>query len=91
MTQLDDMKTLRLTSKRQATFPKEACDSLGLKPGDRIELESRFENGTQVWVMRPQRKHERDWIGSLGKKARKVQDHSLEAIRKSIAKGRPSD
>jgi bifunctional DNA-binding transcriptional regulator/antitoxin component of YhaV-PrlF toxin-antitoxin module len=42
------MATLRLTSTRQATFPKETCESLGLKPGDVIELEPRNEGGTKV-------------------------------------------
>lgn len=39
------MPVLTLTSKRQATFPKETCESLGLKPGDLIELEPRDEGG----------------------------------------------
>jgi len=82
------MTTLTLTSKRQATFPKETCDSLGLKPGDVIELEPRNEGGTKVWVLRPQAARTREWIGCLGSRARMVTDHSLAAIRASIATGR---
>jgi len=36
-------------AKRQATFPVETCQALGLKPGDLIELEAREEAGEQVW------------------------------------------
>lgn len=82
------MTTLTLTSKRQATFPKETCESLGLKPGDVIELEPRDEGGTKVWLLRPHPARPRAWVGCLGSRAKKVADHSLEAIRESIAAGR---
>jgi bifunctional DNA-binding transcriptional regulator/antitoxin component of YhaV-PrlF toxin-antitoxin module len=82
------MATLTLTSKRQATFPKETCESLGLKPGDVIELEPRNEGGTKVWVLRPQPARSREWVGCLGSRARKTTNHSLTAIRQSIAAGR---
>jgi bifunctional DNA-binding transcriptional regulator/antitoxin component of YhaV-PrlF toxin-antitoxin module len=82
------MTTLTLTSKRQATFPKETCESLGLKPGDVIELEPRNEGGTRVWVLRPQPTRIREWVGCLGSRAKKVTSHSLAAIRESIAAGR---
>ncbi len=82
------MTTLTLTSKRQATFPKETCESLGLKPGDVIELEPRYEGGTKVWVLRPKPARSREWVGCLGARACKVTDHSLATIRGSIAAGR---
>lgn len=82
------MTMLTLTSKRQATFPKETCESLGLKPGDVIELKPRNEGGTKVWVLRPQPARTREWIGCLGSRAKKVADHSLAAIRESVAAGR---
>jgi bifunctional DNA-binding transcriptional regulator/antitoxin component of YhaV-PrlF toxin-antitoxin module len=85
------MKPLTLTSKRQATFPKETCESLGLKPGDQIVLESRDEGGTKVWVLRPRPVRTRDWVGCLGSRARKVADHSLAAIRESIAAGKKNE
>jgi bifunctional DNA-binding transcriptional regulator/antitoxin component of YhaV-PrlF toxin-antitoxin module len=85
------MTTLTLTSKRQATFPKETCESLGLKPGDVIELEPRTEDGTKVWVLRLQSARTRAWVGCLGPRARKVTDHSLVAIRESITAGRKRD
>jgi len=82
------MPTLTLTSKRQATFPKETCESLGLKPGDVIELEPRNEGGTKIWVLRPRPARIRSWVGCLGSGAKEVTDHSLAAIRASIAAGR---
>lgn len=82
------MTTLTLTSKRQATFPKETCESLGLKPGDVIELEPRDEGGRRIWVLRPQPARTRAWIGCLGSRAKQVTSHSLAAIRQSIAAGR---
>ena len=84
----DGVTTVRMTAKRQATFPRETCESLGLKPGDQIELESRIEEGTKVWVLRPRPRRTRDWVGSLGSLAKTVADHSLTAIRDSIAEGR---
>ena len=82
------MTTLTLTSKRQATFPKETCDSLGLKPGDVIGLEPRNEKGTRVWVLKPQPARAREWLGCLGSRARNVTGYSLAEIRESIAAGR---
>lgn len=82
------MTTLTLTSKRQATFPRETCEALGLNPGDVIELEPRDEGGVKVWVLRPQPARNREWVGCLGARARKVTDHSMAAIRESIAAGR---
>lgn len=82
------MTTMTLTSKRQATFPKETCEALGLKPGDVIELEPRSEGKDRVWVLRPHPSRTREWVGCLGPRARNVADHSLSAIRESIANGR---
>ncbi|MEN9675268.1 MAG: hypothetical protein RIS76_1164 [Verrucomicrobiota bacterium] len=82
------MLTLTLTSKRQATFPKETCESLGLRPGDMIQLEPRNEGGAKVWVLRPQPVRARLWMGCLGPQAKGVKDHSMAAIRQSIEAGR---
>ncbi len=32
------IKTVRLTSKRQATLPLQLCEELGVKPGDEIYI-----------------------------------------------------
>jgi bifunctional DNA-binding transcriptional regulator/antitoxin component of YhaV-PrlF toxin-antitoxin module len=84
----DIMPTLTLTSKRQATFPRETCRELGLQPGDTVELEAREVEGGREWILRPQPARSRRWLGSLGRFAAGVNDHSLVAIRASIASGR---
>jgi bifunctional DNA-binding transcriptional regulator/antitoxin component of YhaV-PrlF toxin-antitoxin module len=76
---------LKLTSKRQATFPAETCDALGLEPGDVIELESRLENGERLWLLRPRPSRPRPWVGSLEAHIKPVKSHSMRAIRRSIA------
>lgn len=85
------MTTMTLTSKRQATLPRETCEALGLKPGDVIELEPRSEGKDRVWVLRPRPSRTREWVGCLGPRAGNVTNHSLSAIRKSIAAGRRAD
>lgn len=42
---------LKVTSKRQVTFPARVLDAMGLKPGDRIEL----SEGPDGYLMRPRR------------------------------------
>lgn len=78
----------RKLRQRQATFPKETCEALGLKPGDVIGLEPRNEAGTPVWVLRLLPIRPRAWVGCLGRYAEKVTDHSLGAIRESITAAR---
>ena len=79
---------MTLTAKRQATFPVETCKSLGLKAGDVVELEARDEADGRVWVLRPRLARPRRWIGCLASFGRSVADHSLGAVRNSIAAGR---
>ena len=42
---------LKITSKRQVTFPARVLDAMGLKPGDRIEL----SEGPEGYMLRPRR------------------------------------
>ena len=42
---------LKITSKRQVTFPAKVLDALGLGPGDRIRL----DKGPDGYVLRPSR------------------------------------
>ena len=42
---------IRITAKRQVTFPARVLDALGVKPGDRIELLERPDG----FVLRPRR------------------------------------
>jgi AbrB family looped-hinge helix DNA binding protein len=44
---------VRITSKRQVTFPAKVLDALGVSPGDQLELEP----GPDGYVLRPRRIH----------------------------------
>jgi bifunctional DNA-binding transcriptional regulator/antitoxin component of YhaV-PrlF toxin-antitoxin module len=82
---------LTLTAKRQATFPADTCDALGVEPGDRIALESRVENGERLWVLRPVPRPARQWVGCLAAYAEPVHTHAMPAIRRSIAAARKKE
>ncbi len=56
---------VKMTAKRQATFPAELCRELGLKPGDTLDLESHFEEGRKFWTLRRSGETERPWLGAL--------------------------
>ena len=42
---------VKITSKRQVTFPKRVLDAMGVQPGDRLSL----EEGPEGFLLRPQR------------------------------------
>ena len=54
---------LRVTSKRQVTFPARVLDALGVRPGDRIEL----WEGPEGFILRP-RRIDYDRLGTLRSK-----------------------
>ena len=81
------MHKVKLSSKRQATFPRGVCDSLGLEPGDEIVLEPRITDGEETWTLRPAKARQRPWLHRL-KRYAAGKEHSMEGIRSSIAKGR---
>lgn len=78
------MLTMTLTAKRQATLPREVCDELGVRPGDRLDLERAVVNGNPVWVMKPHRL-DWSWIGAVTVPA--GVSHDLDDIRASIERG----
>lgn len=80
--------TIKLTTKRQVTFPAKVCEQLGLKPGDELDLKPRVENGEQFWVLQKRRTPPRPWLGSLRAYAKNATGHSIKSIRDSIARGR---
>jgi bifunctional DNA-binding transcriptional regulator/antitoxin component of YhaV-PrlF toxin-antitoxin module len=82
------MPTMTLTAKRQATLPLETCKALGLQPGDVVELEARDGADGRVWVLRPRPSRARRWLGSLAAYGGAATDHSMEAVRASVATGR---
>lgn len=82
------MSRIKLTSKRQATFPSKVCTELGVGAGDELQIESVRIKGKKSWVLKPVPKPHSSWIGSLSKYAIDKKSHSMEDIRKSIARGR---
>lgn len=81
------MLKIKLSSKRQATFPKQVCETLGLQPGDDLLLDKGTEHDEEVWYLRPAKPHKRPWLGSLRAYA-KGKSHDMDAIRDSIATAR---
>lgn len=81
------LDTIKLTSKRQATFPADLCRELGVKPGDELVLERRSIDGHEAWLLSRLQASPAPWFGCLrayatGKK------HDLESIRASIGRRR---
>jgi bifunctional DNA-binding transcriptional regulator/antitoxin component of YhaV-PrlF toxin-antitoxin module len=63
---------IKLTSKRQATFPAEVCKQLGIDDGDTLELQPLRYKRETVWVLKPIARLNRPWIGCLRKYAKKA-------------------
>lgn len=76
---------IKLTAKRQATFPGHVCEELGVQPGDTMRIEKRVLEGQPVWVLVPT-KHDTSWFGSL-RRYGVGKDHRMSAIWKSVAHG----
>ena len=49
------MATLTITAKGQVTFNKEVLRHLGLKPGDKVELELLSEGRANIKALPPQK------------------------------------
>ncbi len=77
---------IKLTSKRQATFPAQLCRELGIQPGDRIILEREVIDEVPVWIIKLKPRSSSRWFGRLNKYARD-KSHDMEVIRKSIGLG----
>ncbi|MBM4034774.1 MAG: AbrB/MazE/SpoVT family DNA-binding domain-containing protein [Planctomycetes bacterium] len=88
------MASARMTAKRQITLPHALCEQMGLKRGDRLALEKRVVDGEELWVLRRAPiagnglpPPDFSWFGCLRRYA-KGKSHSMDAIRKSIAKAK---
>jgi len=81
------MSTIRLTAKRQATFPKALCEELNVQPGDSLVVQRSSIEGEDVWVLRPADRSVPDWIGALRRYAAGKR-HDMPSIRRSIEKAR---
>jgi AbrB family looped-hinge helix DNA binding protein len=82
------MLKLKVTSKRQVTFPRKICDTLGIQEGDEIMLQQRLEEGREVWQLVPQKANNRPWLGMLNTYGQK-KSHDMASIRKSIIANKP--
>ena len=81
------ISTIKLTSKRQATFPAGLCRELGVKPGDELKLERRAIDGHDAWFLSRPVANPAPWFGSLRAYA-KGKTHDMESIRACIARRR---
>lgn len=80
---------IRMTTKRQATFPRQLCEEMRLEPGHAIQVEPATLDGRRVWVLSaPPEPPKMDWIGSLRRHAGAgTHPHSMEAVRAKIMEG----
>jgi len=78
-------QTVKLTSKRQATFPVQLCQELGVTAGDKLILERKKIDGEIAWLLKPRKKTNSKWFGALQRYAT-GKDHDMESIRSSIGK-----
>lgn len=81
------MLKIKISAKRQATFPKQVCDSLGVRAGDDLFLDRYVENDREVWVLKPAREVSRPWLGSLREYA-SGKNHNMDRIRESVSRSR---
>ena len=81
------MGAIRLTAKRQATFPKALCENMGVDAGDVIEVKKANVEGREVWCLVPVIETRPKWFGQLRRFAR-GKPHDMTSIRKSIEAGR---
>ena len=79
------MRAMTITSKRQATLPVALCQELGLRPGEKVDLDRRVVNGETVWVLRG-RRLDWSWIGAA-RRYGKGKRHRWAGVRRSIERG----
>lgn len=79
------MWSIKLTSKRQATFPAQVCEELHLRPGVRLRLERGVVGGKAVFFIRPP-EPDLSWVG-IARKYAKGKSHRMSNIRRSIGRG----
>lgn len=78
------MATLTVTARGQVTFRKEVLQHLGIKPGEKIELELLPEGRGLLKAARPLGTIEK-FIGSLAGRTKKVA--TIEEINEAAARG----
>lgn len=79
------MLSIKLTSKNQVTFPKDALKELRVRPGDRMQLVREVRDGRVTWRIVPP-EPDWSWVGGARQYA-KGKSHRMEDIRRSIGRG----
>ncbi len=77
--------SIKLTSKRQATFPASVCQELGVKAGDNLILEQIQIDGQPSWILKPKKNVSSPWFSSLHEFSQ-GKSHDMAEIRASIGK-----
>jgi len=77
------MRTLKMTSKRQVTFPMGVCEDLGVSAGESLVLERIESHGHTAWAIRPYKRRKESWFGRLRDYAIGKQ-HDMPSIRRSV-------
>jgi len=78
------MATLTVTARGQVTFRKDVLKHLGVRPGEKIELELLPDRRISIHTPRPKGSIE-DFIGFLAGKTKKVA--TIEEINEATARG----
>ncbi len=79
---------IRMTTKRQATFPKQLCEEMRLEPGNAIQVEPAMLDGRRVWVLSAAPEPPNmDWVGALRRFAGGSKALSMESVRAKIVEG----
>ncbi len=79
---------IRMTTKRQATFPRRLCEEMRLEPGNALQVEPATLDGRRVWVLSaPPEPPDMSWVGSLRRHAGSSRALSMEAVRAKIVEG----
>ncbi len=81
------MAVIRLTTKRQATLPRELCEELRVRAGDSLVVEARVVGSERVWLLKPAPAAEPRWFARLRRYGRGKR-HDLDAVRRSVEKAR---
>ena len=80
---------VRMTSKRQVTFPAAVCETLAVYPGDTLVLKDARIRGKRVWLIEPQQQPiEYPWMGALRGYAEGKASHDMSDIRAAVARKR---
>jgi antitoxin PrlF len=78
------MKTLTVTERGQVTFRKDVLQHLGIRPGEKIELEKQPDGAVTLRAARPHGKID-SFLGLLAGKTKKVA--TLDEMNEAAAAG----